>query len=107
MLWVDSVCINQEDPKEQGAQVHMMGTIYTGSKSTLICLGDSDPLHAPHAAKLVTEVNHKIKRTFEEMDHDWKPNSFPFLKRENCWAPIDGGNHLESCLANLGSSEAG
>lgn len=79
---MDSICINQEDPKEQGAQVHIIGTIYTGSRSTLIYLGDSNPLYAHHAAKLVTEVSHIIERTLEERNHDWESNSFPF--------PIEG-----------------
>ncbi len=78
VLWVDSVCINQQDPKEQGAQVSMMGTIYARSTSTLICLGDSDPFHASHTAKLVSDVNGMIERTLSEADDDWEPNSFPW-----------------------------
>jgi hypothetical protein len=42
VLWVDAVCINQQDPKEQGAQVAMMWDIYASASSVIIWLGPLD-----------------------------------------------------------------
>jgi hypothetical protein len=41
-LWVDAVCINQQNPKERGQQVRFMGFIYASARNTIICLGESD-----------------------------------------------------------------
>lgn len=38
-IWMDSICINQDDPKEKGHQVKMMGDIYASAKLTLLCVG--------------------------------------------------------------------
>jgi hypothetical protein len=39
-LWIDSICINQSDLKERGAQVSMMDTIYKGASRVIVWLGD-------------------------------------------------------------------
>lgn len=41
-LWIDAVCINQEDVNERGHQVKMMGKIYTLALGVLVWLGE-DP----------------------------------------------------------------
>ena len=60
-LWVDSVCINQADPKEKGYQVSLMEQVYKKSSCTLICLGASDHVHAPVTADLVADVDNLIQ----------------------------------------------
>ncbi|KAI0183939.1 heterokaryon incompatibility protein-domain-containing protein [Xylaria flabelliformis] len=40
VLWVDAVCINQEDIDERSAQVALMAEIYSNASSTAIWLGD-------------------------------------------------------------------
>jgi hypothetical protein len=40
-LWIDAICINQEDAKEKAQQVMIMGTIYRNARSTYIWLGTS------------------------------------------------------------------
>ena len=39
-LWIDAICINQDDPKEKGYQVNMMGRIFSHTLRALIWLGD-------------------------------------------------------------------
>ena len=39
-LWVDAVCINQQDPQEQSSQVAMMAKIYNNARKTLVWLGE-------------------------------------------------------------------
>ncbi len=41
-LWIDAVCINQDDVEERGHQVAMMAEVYMGSVCNLIWLGNSD-----------------------------------------------------------------
>lgn len=39
-LWVDALCINQNDEAEKSAQVAMMGEIFSKAQSVLIWLGE-------------------------------------------------------------------
>ncbi|KAL9589496.1 MAG: hypothetical protein Q9203_001714 [Teloschistes exilis] len=38
-LWIDAICINQQDVVERGAQVAIMGAIYTNASQVLVWLG--------------------------------------------------------------------
>jgi len=82
-LWVDSICINQEDRQEKGHQVSLMKDIYSRSICTLICLGRSDHAHAPIVGDLVADVNTMIQLIFERPDFTWGSNSFPFPGKED------------------------
>ncbi|KAJ3543485.1 hypothetical protein NM208_g3551 [Fusarium decemcellulare] len=39
VLWIDAICINQEDPKERSSQVLLMGKIYSAAEQVVIWLG--------------------------------------------------------------------
>lgn len=82
-LWVDSICINQMDPEEQGYQVSLMGDIYKKSNCTLICLGPSDHGHATIVEGLVTDVDYRMQSVFGRANFDWSVNSFPFPDEED------------------------
>lgn len=41
-LWIDSICINQNDAEERAFYVRLMGDIYACSTGNLIWLGESD-----------------------------------------------------------------
>ncbi|KAJ1322839.1 HET domain-containing protein [Microdochium nivale] len=41
-VWVDSICINQDDLQEKSAQVGFMGDIYARADTVLACIGPSD-----------------------------------------------------------------
>ncbi|PMD43824.1 HET-domain-containing protein, partial [Hyaloscypha variabilis F] len=43
-LWVDAICINQQDDSERNQQVALMGKIYSIARHTIIYLGHSTPL---------------------------------------------------------------
>ncbi|KAK7587743.1 hypothetical protein V3481_010437 [Fusarium oxysporum f. sp. vasinfectum] len=38
-IWINSICINQDDNKEKSYQVAMMSDIYTGASKVLACVG--------------------------------------------------------------------
>ncbi|KAG0649375.1 Heterokaryon incompatibility protein [Hyphodiscus hymeniophilus] len=42
-VWIDAICINQEDLVEKAAQVGLMGEIYSNAESTRVWLGLADP----------------------------------------------------------------
>jgi hypothetical protein len=42
-LWVDAICINQEDIEERESQVSIMGRIYSESAQVLVWLGLEEP----------------------------------------------------------------
>lgn len=54
LIWVDSVCINQEDPKEKSHQVRKMQTIYAKAARVTVCLGDSPDAHL--ARRLIRDI---------------------------------------------------
>ncbi|KAK8071379.1 hypothetical protein PG997_011582 [Apiospora hydei] len=43
LLWVDALCINQDDAEERAVQVARMQTIYTSAIETVVFLGSGDP----------------------------------------------------------------
>ena len=42
IYWIDSICINQQDDQERGAQVSMMGDIFAGAVEVICWLGRGD-----------------------------------------------------------------
>ncbi|KXX78244.1 Heterokaryon incompatibility protein 6, OR allele [Madurella mycetomatis] len=43
-LWIDAICINQEDNAEKNTQVPLMSDIYTGASSVIVWLGIASAL---------------------------------------------------------------
>ena len=44
VLWIDAVCINQDDVEERSCQVAIMSIIYESSTGNMIDLGDADSM---------------------------------------------------------------
>ena len=42
VVWIDAVCINQQDPPERNSQVALMGQIYANTRKNLVWLGEDD-----------------------------------------------------------------
>lgn len=42
-LWVDALCINQQDAAEKSTQIPLLADIYNGAESVLVHLGPGDP----------------------------------------------------------------
>jgi hypothetical protein len=40
IMWVDAICINQKNPKEQGQQVQLMAKIYSNANRVIVWLGE-------------------------------------------------------------------
>lgn len=41
-LWVDAICINQQDVAERGGQVQLMGSIYSKARQVIVWLGKDE-----------------------------------------------------------------
>jgi hypothetical protein len=46
VLWIDAICINQEDDKERGHQVAIMRDVYSRAIEVLIWLGEARKIAA-------------------------------------------------------------
>lgn len=65
ILWIDQICINQNDNIERGQQVSLMGEIYRGASVVNIWLGEEDEntwegmQYIPHLLKAFTHPNER------------------------------------------------
>jgi len=58
-LWVDAVCINQDDVAERSSQVEIMGDIYKQAHATLAWIGVNDG-DSEYAVKTIMEISQMI-----------------------------------------------
>jgi hypothetical protein len=52
-LWIDQVCINQQDIEERGYQVSLMAEIYSKADAVIVWLGEDEQKLAPKLQRLV------------------------------------------------------
>lgn len=67
-LWVDGICLNQEDRAEKGRQVPLMGEIYRAAKKVLIWLGsEEDHVKSADTFALIRRLSsdYKLKDQYE------------------------------------------
>jgi hypothetical protein len=55
-LWIDQICINQQDLDERSAQVKFMGEIYERAACVLLWLGEDVSNNAPLANTIVHDI---------------------------------------------------
>ncbi|KAE9367886.1 HET-domain-containing protein [Stipitochalara longipes BDJ] len=72
-LWVDAICINQEDIEEKTKQVAMMGQIYKFGHKALIWLGEAGPGTTKAIAKLqdLAQEQEKLEAKKESFLRDY------------------------------------
>ena len=61
IVWIDAICINQDDILERNVQVQMMGMVYEKAKCVLIWLGE-DPSNDRAALKYFRDLNELAKQ---------------------------------------------
>lgn len=64
VLWIDALCINQDDPLERSQQVQLMGEIYRGCTQCMIWLGDYDE----NAGRAIDSI---MLVVWEMEEHHW------------------------------------
>lgn len=95
-LWIDQICINQQDTEERNRQVRIMRTIYRGADSVLISLGEDFAGPAKSVSHLIRAVYNM--KSFNLVDPPWK-GCFPPDKvlvdmglpesTHNCWSALE------------------
>ncbi len=55
-VWIDAICINQNDVLEKNHQVAMMGEVYSGAAEVLVWLGEDDKQTMPEAIMSVQNL---------------------------------------------------
>jgi hypothetical protein len=82
-LWVDSICINQQDLIEKGHQVAMMGQIYKSATCVLICVGSVDSELAPGLQKLAENINRMIDEALYHAIYGGRSDSVTSYRSEH------------------------
>jgi len=54
-VWIDALCINQQDAEEKSSQVILMGAIYRNGAANIVYLGEED--EADRGRSAITAVN--------------------------------------------------
>ena len=67
-LWVDAICINQNDIEERERQIGIMGLIYSYATEVLIWLGD-EPDNVEEAFKLIAKFENELDMQDPEFIH--------------------------------------
>ncbi|CAK1366007.1 unnamed protein product [Cercospora beticola] len=62
VVWIDAICINQNDILERGAQVSMMGTIYMNGAKNLVFLGNDEENVAETAIATPNRTHRHVER---------------------------------------------
>lgn len=72
-IWVDAICMNQEDDREKSHQVQLMRRIYQGAARVMIWLGDNLSLGS-QAGPLLELIGRINRREFESVPppSDWR-----------------------------------
>ena len=67
-LWIDAICINQNDIEEKGQQVAMMSEIYRGTTRGLVFLGENagDVIDVSHVLEEFRRILRVIRRETED-----------------------------------------
>ncbi|KAJ4286528.1 hypothetical protein N0V90_013228 [Kalmusia sp. IMI 367209] len=68
-LWVDAICINQEDPRERKHQVGQMKNIYQEALEVYVWLGESTPETDATLNAMI-----EIQKAKLDVEGDWRPS---------------------------------
>jgi hypothetical protein len=77
LIWIDFICINQDDKKEKGEQFCMMRDIYSRGVRVSVCLGDAD--NSRRALNMITYLANLHRITPREY---WKSLIADLLSRK-------------------------
>lgn len=95
ILWIDAICVNQQDLKERSKQVQRMGDIYSHAPRVVIWLGIEEE-NSSHALGLLSSLGTKIKINWNNQEisatsaefHEWADPTIPLPYKEEAWLAI-------------------
>jgi hypothetical protein len=68
ILWIDAICINQEDITERGHQVQLMGRVCSKATRVLVWLGEASEEKHPETSQPASEILFARLRTIAKGD---------------------------------------
>jgi hypothetical protein len=102
-MWIDAICINQRNPREQEHQIGLMRDIFGGCAQCIVWLGEED-----HETEKVLESLHWMQDNLHV--HEWPCLSSPKLPRASAAQAkttlmelVQHSSHYESFCADPGS----
>jgi Heterokaryon incompatibility protein (HET) len=87
ILWIDQLCINQDDDAERSQQVQLMEKIYSNAKCTLVWLGEDDGK---------SEAIDRLAQELAGMPNNSIVDDFELVKKR-----INEGTSISQTLTNL------
>lgn len=102
VLWLDAICINQEDSEDKSHQVAMMADIYSQADRVIVWLGEG----TPESDYALEWCQHECRRTFDwpVAKFNYRPNLLRsqerrrvaawFRERRTCCKPLCGSAKL-------------
>jgi hypothetical protein len=76
VLWIDAICINQQDITEHEQQVGIMGDIYRNAKQTPVWLGDGPAGHELIFSMLQRMYDERYERAASADPASLQPKDF-------------------------------
>jgi hypothetical protein len=73
-IWIDTLCINQEDSSEGSQQVQMMGSIYSSAQVVWAWLG---PAHSRRTREALVNLRNNAAQYFLGLENVTEPDSMP------------------------------
>ncbi|KAM3417694.1 hypothetical protein BST61_g5929 [Cercospora zeina] len=70
VVWIDAICINQNDLSERGAQVSIMATIYMYGTGNLVFLGDDEEQVAEVTVAALNFTHEKVMHALKSLDSE-------------------------------------
>jgi hypothetical protein len=90
-LWIDAICINQENLDERARQVRIMGDIYRYSAANMIYIGEDDGTMGTVCLDfrlILEEIRQEtdgfktfLDTVFDKEIHDWRSSNSPLLTK--------------------------
>src|ERR1700722_707916 len=100
-LWIDAICINQENDEEKGHQVNQMGNIYKGAEEVLIWLGPSDETIVALMESITWVNDRAIGAKTTGSKEDWTSLCRRLMK-ERFWSPtLDAHSSQSQALQQI------
>lgn len=79
-VWIDAICINQQDLAEKSAQVAAMGSIYRSALNVLACIGPSDA-----ASDAIARATKDLDSFVQDPPPEW--DAADAYRKPHLWAP--------------------
>lgn len=99
-LWIDAICINQNDPVERSSQVRIMPKIFSNAVTLLVWLGD---VSDDETQSLAEAVRHRISNPAENPQGAHKKALTQLMRRtwfQRRWSVFCRPHWPDLCLSN-------